>query len=85
MPKTHPPLFGGVPGGSDSSGPHEWENARPRSPRTSAFRWRRCAPGVRQAELDAGERHDGLTSEELAELRRCGGRTRFCGKSGRSW
>jgi transposase len=23
-----------------------------------------------QAELDAGERHDGLTSEELAELRR---------------
>jgi transposase len=25
---------------------------------------------VRQAELDAGERHDGLTSEELAELRR---------------
>jgi transposase len=25
---------------------------------------------LRQAELDAGERHDGLTSEELAELRR---------------
>jgi transposase len=25
---------------------------------------------VRQAELDAGERRDGLTSEELAELRR---------------
>jgi transposase len=25
---------------------------------------------VRQGELDAGERHDGLTSEELAELRR---------------
>src|SRR5215831_6258673 len=25
---------------------------------------------VRQAELDASERHDGLTSEELAELRR---------------
>jgi transposase len=25
---------------------------------------------MRQAELDAGERHDGLTSEDLAELRR---------------
>ncbi len=25
---------------------------------------------LRQAELDAGERHDGLTTEELAELRR---------------
>ena len=25
---------------------------------------------VRQAELDAGERHDGLTTHELAELRR---------------
>jgi transposase len=25
---------------------------------------------LRQAELDAGERHDGLPSEELAELRR---------------
>jgi transposase len=25
---------------------------------------------LRQAELDAGERHDGLTSEELAERRR---------------
>jgi transposase len=25
---------------------------------------------LRQAELDAGERHDGLTSEELAEVRR---------------
>ena len=25
---------------------------------------------LRQAELDAGERHDGLTSEEQAELRR---------------
>jgi transposase len=25
---------------------------------------------LRQADLDAGERHDGLTSEELAELRR---------------
>ena len=25
---------------------------------------------LRQAELDAGERHDGLTSEERAELRR---------------
>jgi transposase len=25
---------------------------------------------LQQAELDAGERHDGLTSEELAELRR---------------
>ena len=25
---------------------------------------------LRQAELDAGERHDGLRSEELAELRR---------------
>jgi transposase len=25
---------------------------------------------VRQAELDAGERHDGLTTEELAELRK---------------
>jgi transposase len=25
---------------------------------------------LRQAELDAGERHDGLTSEELAELRK---------------
>jgi transposase len=25
---------------------------------------------VRQAELDAGERQDGLTSEEVAELRR---------------
>jgi transposase len=25
---------------------------------------------LRQAELDAGERHDGLTSEEVAELRR---------------
>ncbi len=25
---------------------------------------------LRQAELDAGERHDGLTTDELAELRR---------------
>jgi transposase len=25
---------------------------------------------VRQAELDAGERHDGLTTDEVAELRR---------------
>lgn len=25
---------------------------------------------LRQGEMDAGERHDGLTSEELAELRR---------------
>ena len=25
---------------------------------------------MRQAELDAGERHDGLTTDEVAELRR---------------
>ena len=40
---------------------------------------------VRQAELDAGERHDGLTSEEVVQSVGCGARTRSCGRNGRFW
>ena len=32
---------------------------------------------LRQAELDAGERHDGLTSDELAELVGCAARIKI--------
>ena len=38
---------------------------------------------VKQADLDEGRRHDGLTSEERQELTRCGARTGCCAKSAR--
>jgi transposase-like protein len=54
---------------------HDRERARPRA-RTTASAHERgrsleaLRAGVRQADLDAGERHAGLTSEELTERRR---------------
>ena len=40
---------------------------------------------VAQAGRDAGERSDGLRTEERDELRRCAGRTGACAKSERYW
>jgi putative transposase len=39
---------------------------------------------VRHADLDAGHRHDGLTTAEREELRRCAARTGSCARSARS-
>ena len=40
---------------------------------------------LKQADLDAGNRHDGLTTEERRNYGACAKRTGSCGKSGRSW
>jgi transposase len=69
MPKSHPPYTAEFRAEAlrlvRSSGKTKTEIARDLGISLEALRhW------LRQAELDAGERHDGLTSEEQAELRR---------------
>jgi transposase len=69
MPKTHPPYSAEFRAEAirlvRSSGKTKTANAQELGISLEALRaW------LRQAELDAGERHDGLTSEDLAELRR---------------
>jgi transposase len=69
MPKSHPPYSAEFRAEAlrllRSSGKTKTAIARELGVALRALRaW------LRQAELDAGERHDGLTSEELAELRR---------------
>jgi transposase len=69
MPKSHPPYTAGLRAEAlrlvRTSGKTKTAIAQDLGISLEALRhW------LRQAELDAGERHDGLTSEELAELRR---------------
>jgi transposase len=69
MPKTHPPYSAEFRAEAirlvRTSGKTKTAIAQELGVSLEALRdW------LRQAELDAGERHDGLTSEELAELRR---------------
>jgi len=69
MPKSHPPYTAEFRAEAlrlvRSSGKSKTAIAQELGISLAALRhW------LRQAELDAGERHDGLTSEELTELRR---------------
>jgi transposase len=69
MPKTHPPYSAEFRAEAirlaRGSGKSKTAVAQELGVSLEALRaW------LRQADLDAGERHDGLTSEELAELRR---------------
>jgi transposase len=79
MPKSHPPSSAEFRAEAirlvRTSGKTKTAMAQDLGSSLAALRaWRRlAAPGGgrrRQAELDAGERHDGLTSEELGERRR---------------